>query len=57
MCSKASSTADGLAELKKRMPFANLDEFSKSPAVKNFVNQLTVQDMVRYVESKVATTA
>jgi acyl carrier protein len=50
-------TPEGLAELKKRMPFANLDEFSKNPAVKNFVNQLTVQDMVRYVESKVAMNA
>ncbi len=50
-------TPEGLAELKKRMPFADLDEFGKDPVVKNFVNQLTVQDMVRYVESKLATTA
>jgi len=50
-------TAEGLGELKKRMPFANLDEFSKNPVVKNFVNQLTVQDMVRYVETKVGATA
>lgn len=50
-------TPDGLSELKKRMPFANLDEFSKNPVVKNFVNQLTVQDMVRFVESKLAATA
>jgi len=50
-------TAEGLSELKKRMPFADLEEFGKDPVVKNFVNQLTVQDMVRYVESKLATTA
>jgi acyl carrier protein len=48
---------EGLKELKKRMPFANLDEFSKNPVVKDFVNQLTVQDMVRFVESKVAMSA
>ncbi|HVU85910.1 MAG TPA: acyl carrier protein [Pirellulales bacterium] len=50
-------TDEGLTELKKRMPFANLDEFAKNPVVKNFVNQLTVQDMVRFVESKLAATA
>lgn len=48
---------DGLKELRKRMPFANLDEFEKNPVVKDFVNQLTVQDMVRFVESKVAMSA
>jgi acyl carrier protein len=48
---------EGLVELKKRMPFANLDEFTKNPVVKDFVNQLTVQDMVRFVESKVAMSA
>ena len=50
-------SAEGLKELKKRMPFANLDEFEKKPVVKDFVNQLTVQDMVRFVESKVAMSA
>jgi acyl carrier protein len=50
-------SAEGLKELKKRMPFANLDEFEKNPVVKDFVNQLTVQDMVRFVESKVAMSA
>jgi len=50
-------SAEGLKELKKRMPFANLNEFEKNPVVKDFVNQLTVQDMVRFVESKVAMSA
>ena len=50
-------TPEGLGELRKRMPFANLDEFAKNPVVKDFGNLLTVQDMVRYVESKIATTA
>jgi len=45
-------TAAGLEELKKRMPFANLDEFAKNPVVQDFGNLLTVGDMVRFVESK-----
>jgi acyl carrier protein len=47
-------TAEGLVELKKRMPWANLAEFEKNPRVQDFGNLLTVQDMVRYVESKLA---
>jgi acyl carrier protein len=47
----------GLSELRKRMPFANLDEFAKNPVVQDFGNLLTVADMVRFVEGKVAVTA
>src|SRR5215470_2364090 len=46
-------TPEGLALLKQRMPFADLSAFEKNPAVQDFANQLTVQDMCRYVESKV----
>jgi acyl carrier protein len=46
--------AAGLAELKSRMPFADLTKFEANPSVQNFANTLTVEDMVRYVESKVA---
>jgi acyl carrier protein len=49
-------TAVGLAELRKRMPFANLDEFAKNPVVQDFGNLLTVADMCRFVESKVEVT-
>jgi len=45
--------AEGLAQLKARMPFADLSAFSANPAVQDFGNLLTVQDMCRYVESKV----
>ena len=45
-------TPAGLEELKKRMPFANLDEFAENPVVQDFGNLLTVGDMVRFVESK-----
>ena len=47
-------TADGIAQLKQRMPFADLSKFEANPAVQEFGNMLTVQDMVRYVQSKVA---
>jgi acyl carrier protein len=47
-------TAAGLDQLKKRMPFADLSKFEANPAVQDFPHLLTVQDMVRYVESKVA---
>lgn len=47
-------TAAGLAQLKKRMPYADLSKFEASPEVQKFPNLLTVQDMVRYVETKLA---
>jgi acyl carrier protein len=46
-------TPEGLNQLKARMPFADLTAFSANPAVQDFGNLLTVQDMCRYVESKV----
>lgn len=49
-------TETGLAELKKRMPFANLDGFAKNPVVQDFANLLTVADMCRFVETKVQVT-
>ena len=45
--------AAGLAALKARMPFADLPKFEADPSVQNFANTLTVEDMVRYVQSKV----
>jgi acyl carrier protein len=44
----------GMDELKKRMPFADLSKFEEDPAVTEFANALTVQDMCNYVESKLA---
>jgi len=49
-------TPEGLAELRKRMPFANLDEFAKNPVVQDFGNLLTVADMCRFIEGKVEVT-
>jgi acyl carrier protein len=47
-------TPDGLEQLKLRMPFADLSAFVENPVVQDFGNLLTVEDMCRYVESKVA---
>jgi acyl carrier protein len=47
-------TEPGLAELRKRLPFAHFDEFAKNPVVQDFANALTVEDLCRFVESKSA---
>ncbi|NND96772.1 MAG: acyl carrier protein [Pirellulaceae bacterium] len=46
-------TADGLTELKSRMPWADLSQFEQNPRVQDFGNLLTVGDLCRYVGSKV----
>jgi acyl carrier protein len=46
-------TPDGIEQLKKRMPFADLTRFAANPVVQDFGNLLTVQDMCRYVATKV----
>ena len=50
-------TPEGIAQLRQRMPFADLSAFETNPNVKDFGNMLTVQDMARYVESKVGVEA
>ena len=47
-------TSEGIAELKHRMPWANLDGFAENPRVQDFGNLLTVGDLVGYVGSKTA---
>lgn len=49
-------TAEGVTELKKRMPFADLSRFEQNPVVQDFGNLLTVNDLCRYVGSKVGAT-
>ncbi|WP_153558262.1 acyl carrier protein [Roseimaritima sediminicola] len=45
-------TAQGLEELKRRMPWADLSNFEENPRVQDFGNLLTVQDMCSYVKAK-----
>ena len=46
--------ADGIAQLQKRMPFADLSKFSENPMVQNLAKQLTVRDMCNFVEHKLS---
>lgn len=45
-------TDDGLAEIRKRIPNADLNNFEKNPMVQNLPSVLTVQDMCYIVEQK-----
>ena len=45
-------TAEGLGEIKKRMPYADLSTFEANPAVANLTSILTVKDMCYIVEAK-----
>ena len=45
-------TANGIAELRKRMPHANLDDFAANPQVDQFSDIFTVDTIVKFVQSK-----
>ncbi|MCC6581636.1 MAG: acyl carrier protein [Phycisphaeraceae bacterium] len=45
-------TDDGMAELRKRLPHANLDEFDASRAVDEFSNVFTVSTIAKFVATK-----
>lgn len=47
-------TVEGIAELKKRLSWADLSKFEQNPRVQDFGNLLTVSDLCRYVESKLS---
>jgi acyl carrier protein len=49
-------TPDGVEQLRKRIPFVDLEKFAANPVVQDFPNVLTVADMCRYVETKVGAT-
>lgn len=48
-------TEKGLAELKQRMPYADLEEFSANPEVERILDLYTVDMLVQYVAGKLAT--
>ena len=45
--------AAGLVVLKERMPFVDLSKFETNPVVQEFGEMLTVNDLCRYIESRV----
>jgi acyl carrier protein len=46
-------TPAGLQAMKQRMPYVDLSKFEQDPKVQSFGGLLTVQDLCRYVASKV----
>jgi acyl carrier protein len=48
-------TEKGLAELKAKMPFADLSEFEKNPEVSQISDLFTVELITRYIEGKLNT--
>jgi acyl carrier protein len=47
-------TPDGMAELKKRMPFADFTDFEKDPKVDHAGDLLTVDTVTNYVTAKLS---
>jgi acyl carrier protein len=47
-------TERGLAELKQKMPFADLSEFAANPEVERILDLYNVDMLVQYVASKLA---
>jgi len=47
-------TDKGLEELKARLPHADLSEFEKNPRVDDIADLFTVDMIVRYIESRLA---
>jgi acyl carrier protein len=48
-------TEKGLAELKARMPFADLEQFEQDPEVSHISDLFTVDLITRYVQGKLET--
>ena len=48
-------TAEGMAELKKRMPYADFTDFEKDPRVDKAQELLTVDTIVNYISAKLKT--
>ena len=47
-------TGEGLEMLKKALPKADLEEFSKNPVIQNLAKVLSVKDLVNLVSTKLA---
>jgi len=49
-----SLTPAGIAELRKRLPHADVDKFAKDPKVENIQDLFTVGMIVKFMETKLA---
>jgi acyl carrier protein len=45
-------TAEGIEELRKQLPYANVDKLAEDPQVENISNLFTVDMLVKFVASK-----
>jgi acyl carrier protein len=54
MTADGKLTTKGLAELKQRMPYADLSKFERDPDVEKILDLYTVDMLVQYVASKLA---
>jgi acyl carrier protein len=50
-------TAEGLRELRRRMPFADLSRFEKAPEVNHLSDLFTVDLIVRFIRGKLESAA
>jgi len=50
-------TPNGIAELKKRMPYANVAQLESSPDLDNMAKLFTVEMITKFVEGKLAAKA
>ncbi len=50
-------TAKGMAELRERMPFADLSQFEKNPELSKLSDLFTVDLITRYIHGKLAAKA
>ncbi len=57
MVENGKLTPRGLVEIRDRMPFADLTEFSKNPEIEKLFDLYTVDTLVQYVSSKLKTGA
>jgi acyl carrier protein len=53
MVQEGRVTAKGLAELRSRMPYADLSQFEKNPQVTAIGDLFTVELITKYIEGKV----
>lgn len=47
-------TEEGIAELRTRMPYADIDSFAESGDVQEISSLFTVEMIVRYIENKLS---
>lgn len=50
-------TEAGLAELRDKVPYLNVDKFAKDPQITKLADQFTVQMVINYIQDRIANNA